>query len=237
MTQSDLAILHAGTTLSAAGLVGLFVRRRAARCASFAAYLASVAAASVLVSVWPQALSWSGWLAVEVLQAVLAVGVVFEIAARMLARLPAAARTARWCMRGVLGLTLAGGAGMLAWNAAQLRGASGPEALAYQVASSVLPLLTYGAAFLFTALLAVANWHLLPLDPLHRAVLVGFSVYLVLFSALLVSVRSEEVRAALSRANSGAFLLLLTGWAWAAWRSEPAPPAPEAVVRRLWPWR
>jgi hypothetical protein len=237
VTHPELAFLHAGTILAAAGLAGLVVRRRAARCVFFAAYLVSVAATGLLVSLRPAALSWRVWLAVELLQGALAVGAAFEIAARILGRLPAAARSARRHMRAVVALTLAGGTASLAWEAAALRRAASPEALAYALASSVLPLLTYGAAFLFTALLAVANWYLLPLDPLHRAVLVGFSVYLVLFSALIVSVRSEEVRTALSRANSVGFVLLLTGWTWAAWRSEPAPPAPETLVRRLWPWR
>lgn len=237
MTQSDLAILHAGTTLSAVGLMGLVVRRRVARCLFFAAYLASVAAASLLVSLRSGALSWSGWLASELLQAVLAVGVVLEITVRILASLPEAARAARRRMRLVVAVTLAGGLLSLAWDVSTWLRARGPDVLAYHVASSLLPLFTYGAAFLFIALLAVANWHLLPLDPLHRAVLTGFAVYLVLFSALLVSVRSEDVRAVLSRVNSGAFLLLLAGWAWVAWRREAAPPAPEALVRRLWPWR
>lgn len=217
--------------------MGLVVRRRVARCLFFAAYLASVAGVSLVLSLQAGALSWSGWLVSELLQAALAVGVVLEIAARVLAALPEAARAARWRMRLVIVATLAGGALSLAWHAPAWFHTRGPELLAYEVASSLLPVFTYGAAFLFIALLAVANWHLLPLDPLHRAVLVGFGIYLALFSALLVSVNSEEVRAVLSRANSGAFLLLLAGWAWAAWRREAAPPAPEALVRRLWPWR
>lgn len=235
MTQFDLAILHAGTALSALGLAGLLRRGRAGRCLSFAAFLASVAAGGLLVVLL--GLAWRWWLAIEVVQAALAVGVAFEIAARMLARLPGAATAARRAMRVVLALTVAGTAAALLFSLPALRGAGDVEVLSYRVASLVLPLLTYGAAFVFTALLALANWYLLPLDPLHRAVLVGFSVYLVLFSALLISVRSDEVRGPLSRANSAAYLLLLGGWTWAAWRREPEPPAPEALVRRLWSWR
>ncbi len=227
-------ILHSGTALSAAGLTGLAVRGRARRCVSFTAYLASLALGSLSLSLVP-APSWRSWLALECVQGLLTLAVVFELATRMLARLPGAAALARRALGAVLALTLVGTLARIVSVVPQVVGAPSAERLAYEWASLVLPLFTYGAAFLFTALLAVANWYLLPLDPLHRGILVGFSVYLALFSALLISVRGVHDRA-LSLTNSLSFLLLLALWTWAAWRPEPPVPAPPHVVTRLWPW-
>ncbi len=239
MTRSDLAILHAGTTLAGLALFGLLARRKARRCLSFVAYLAAVAGGSLLSALHPVGRSWIWWLGIETLQALLALLVAFELAARTLRALPSASAAAQRALRVLLALTaLSTLLGAFAARAT-LRAARSPEVLAFEVSSAVLPYMTYGAALLFTALLALANWYLLPVDPLHRAILVGFSAYLVLFSALTVSVRSEDrrVQTALSRVNSGAYLLLLAGWSYRAWRVDPLPPAPEALVRRLWPWR
>ncbi len=235
MTPADLVILHSGTTLSVAGLTGLAARGRAGRCVSFTAYLACLAVASLLTSFVSDP-SWRFWLTIESVQGLLTLAVVFELALRMLVRLPRAAALAGRALGVVLALTLLGTLARLWVVLPQVLLAPSGERLAYEISSLLLPLVSYGAAFLCTALLAVANWYLLPLDPLHRGILVGFSVYLVLFSALLISLRGGHDQA-LSRVNSSAFLLLLGAWNWAAWRLEPPEPAPADVVRRLWPWR
>ncbi len=238
MTPLDQAIMHTGTALACAVLAGLFWRRRLGRCVGFVLYLLSVAVPSLLVGVWPERFfTWSIWTATELTQAALALASALEIAWRALEGLPAAAHMARRLIFVVLVLTAG-----FTWMApqqpiVQIAHSSAREHAAAYVAMALLPRLTYGTAALFTGLLAVLTFYLLPVDPFHRAVMVGFSLYLVLFSVLFISIFSEATRAVYTRVNSFAYLALLGGWAYAAWRFEPPPPAPEAVVRRLWPWR
>jgi hypothetical protein len=238
MTTLDRVILHTGTLLASVVLLGLAYRRRSGRCVSFVLYLLSVALPSLLAGLWPQRFfTWATWTSAELAQAAFALASALEIAWRTLDGLAAAAHVTRRLILIVLLVTAA-----FTWMApsqpiVQITSATAREHTAAYVAVALLPRLTYGTAALFTALLAVLTFYLLPVDPLHKAIMVGFSLYLVLFSVLFISILSEATRATYSRVNSFAYLALLAGWAYAAWRIEPPPPAPEAVVRRLWPWR
>lgn len=238
MTALDQAILHAGTLLACAVLAGLVWRGRLGRCVSFALYLLSVAVPSLLAGLWPQRFfTWATWTTGELAQAAFALASALEIAWRTLGSLAAAAHMARRLILVVLLITAAF-TWMAPWQPiVQIDNSPAREHTAAYMAVALLPRLTYGTAALFTGLLAVLTFYLLPVDPLHRAIMVGFSLYLVLFSVLFISILSESTRATYTRVNSFAYLALLAGWAYAAWRIEPAPPAPEAVVRRLWPWR
>lgn len=78
-----------------------------------------------------------------------------------------------------------------------------------------------GALWLFVGLGAVARWYVVPLQPLHKAILLGFGTFGML-SVLSLSFlhQNDTLRSYLP----GAYLLTLLYWAVVAWgQREPVP--------------
>jgi len=222
--------LWVGNALLAAVLTGLVVRRRLFRSKLFPPYLISVLAPGVLVGIAPDRFHvWTFWLFKETIQSVLKVGLALEIAYRLFRRLPGARNIAR--AAAAAGLLLTCASAVLAPIQAQDVRA---------VALAVLPRVLYGTALLFAALLCVAAWHRVPLDPLHKAILVGFVPYL-LVSTLTLNLLTHlglATREAAGYLASTAYTILLCYWVRAAWAPEEDLDADERdAAARLQPWR
>ena len=83
-----------------------------------------------------------------------------------------------------------------------------------------------GTIWLFTAVAAVILWYRLPVDPLHKAILVGFVPYLLVFSFVMRAIAELGWTAGgvFQRAHTLAYTALLLYWNRVAW-SRAAEPA------------
>ena len=213
-----------GELLLAVILVGLLVRRRAGRCYSFTVYVTAVLACEVLITTWPAVFHiWKFWVFKEILFIVLKFAIALELAARTFRAFPGARSTARGVTLLVVLISLAA--------VLSLPPATNPDFP--ELARQVVPRILNGTIWLFTALAAVILWYRLPVDLFHKAILVGFVPYLLVFTValnlLVVFEGRERWPEMASYLQSVAYVLLLGYWGHAAWRPlEGRVRAPEA---------
>ena len=203
------------------GTLGVLVyRRRLRRLVTLPLLLAVVLASTVSVRVWPASPTWGTWLSHELAHATVLLLMGLEIALRLSLRLPDARREARqW-----IGPTLVGCVILLALTR------SAPPTV------GLLPLLMLAIAWIYVGLTLVARHHLIPVEPLHKTVLHGFTVYLVIY-ALGWTLTGEDTRIVNTLAPL-AFNLLMLALLWAAWRKDDTPAGiPERTLLHFWPWR
>lgn len=226
-------------TLALFALAGLLWRGRLRRCVAFAAYLALVGSQGLRLALTPQGTSWSAWLLLELAVRLLTLAVALELAARLFGSLPGAAHSARAAiLLAVLGTLILLNVQLPVPDRPAFERADAAEIAAFNHAQAILPRLAYGSAWLFVMLLGVATAFGLPLDPLHRVVVVGFAAYLLLYAVTLATMPAVEVHAdTVNAVHTLSFTALLALWSHAAWRREAAPAAAPDVVERLWPWR
>jgi hypothetical protein len=211
----------AGPVLELVVLVGLFARGRVRR-----AWMLPVLMFALLVSdgaalLFAWANTWLFWFAKELVHAFLFLCLGIEVTLRVFASLPGAWRKLKaWVS--VVALTAIVLAATLP---------VGTRAL------TAVPRLLLAVALLYGGVYSIMLWHMLPVDSLHKAVLLGFAPYL-LFSA--VSWGRVESRWEYGLANVASpllFVLVLLALASAAWHRDPIPDTEPGLVRRLWPWR
>lgn len=238
MTEWQVASNVATGLLSLAVLAGLLHQRRARRSYSFTLYVAFVAMHASWLVLERAPRSWSTWLIVELLLRLMCAVVALEFAMRQLGALPRVAQGASRAIRWVLAASVV--FFMLdlptPWRPTFTFSAPA-EVAAFETAQHLLPRLAYGSAWLFAALYAVAVNYGLPVDPLHRTIVIGFGSYLLLYSVTLATLPAVDLHVAIvSIIQAVAFLGLLGAWVHAAWRREKPPDAPQDVVQRVWPW-
>jgi hypothetical protein len=220
-----------------ATLVGLVVRGRARRTWSFVAYLVVTAAFGLVFALAPALLTWCAWLFKELLQSLLTLAVALEIAVRVFARTPQTARTARVVVLLVLAATAVFLRLDLPTPVRPVFTQTSPEEVAaFEAALSLLPRLAYGTAWLCAALFILATLRILPLDPLHRVITVGFGSYLCAYSVLLGPINDAEQTRLVSDVLTWSYLGVLVVWAIAAWRTEEFPEHARDVVYFFFPW-
>jgi hypothetical protein len=219
-------------------LTGLIRRKRAQRLRLLPPYLGVTAVMSAVPRVWSAvARNWDYWALTELALRLLTVAVVVEIAARVFAQLPRARRR-MWAalVLVVLGTLLA------VWRAPGVAGGPGAGTWRFVLVVEVLPRLAFGAALLCVATLALMAWHRVPLDALHRAVLVGLMLFLILYAGPMASADTHTLgRFVMYHVTPLAYLGVVAMWAYMAWRREAPdeehPPAAPEVVERVQPWR
>jgi hypothetical protein len=211
----------AGPVLESIALAGLIARGRVRRACLLAVLLIALLVTDVAQALFGWANTWSFWFAKELAHGLLFLGLGIEIMVRVFTPLPGARRSVGAWLLVVLVLAL-----VLAFTLP-----IGMRAL------TSVPRLLLAVALLYLGVYGIMLWHMIPVDPLHRAILAGFAPYL-LFSAVSwgrVQSRWEFVLADI--ANPVLFVLVLLALSVAAWRHEGAPPARRSVMRRLWSWR
>jgi len=216
MATVEKIIVCAGLMLLAACLTGLFVRRRQGLCVSFTLYLAAVLVSDTLVLVWPERFHyWDFWVLKESVHNLLKFGIALELTLRTFRAFPAARKTAAGMVLAVLILTW-----MSVGPTAPLK-VVGPQDLALNLQPYVLA----GTLWLFLAISILILWYRLPVAPLHKALLLGFVPYLLIFTVTmnLLKAFGGDVRVWAGYFKNAAYLLLLAYWTLVAWR--PGPPA------------
>ncbi len=219
-------ILYTVDLLILGALAGLLVRRRYSACYSFFLQLVAVLASDLLLVFWRDRFyTKSFWLVKESFLHALTMVVAVELVFRVFRAFPGASWTARRVLILVLGLTALLAIQALPW------GQSDPTST---LAEQVYPRLLNGAVWLFTGISALILWYRLPVDPLHKAILIGFVPYLMVFTVVLNWLHSfgwEQLAEKVSYLESSAYLLVVAYWAYAAWHPSRVPAqAPERAT-------
>jgi len=222
VTPAETFVVCVGLLLLAACLTGLLVRRRLAICVSFTLYLCAVLLSDTLVLAWPRTFkTWDFWVLKESIHNILKFGIALELTVRTFRAFPAARKTAAGLVLAVLVLT---------WVSV----GTGPQleaAHTKELALSLQPYVLAGTLWLFIAISTLILWYRLPVTPLHKALLLGFVPYLLIFTVAINLLRSfgGDVRALAGYLKNVAYQILLAYWTYAAWKRWPRRPATVAT--------
>jgi hypothetical protein len=205
-------------------LAGILLRRRYRLCWSFAAYVLAVFVGDRLTRSWPVTFDTAAWWTTkEMLYGWLKVVVVSEIGLLTFARLQ---RAQRFLWRLLQGLVLLGLLAQLA-PAAATHGLAIPWGSLARGQASVLCLLA--------AVVMLAARYQVPLHPYHRGVLVGFALYLFVYTSAIAVLRelgAPAYRIFLAM-DPTAYAATMGLWIWTSWRRDPVP---TPAARILHPW-
>lgn len=221
MAPAEKIVVCVGIGLLAACLAGLFARRRQGLCVSFTLYLAAVILSDALVLLHPSRFhSWDFWVLKESVHNLLKFGIALELTVRTFRAFPAARKTAAGLVLAVLALT---------WVSVGPR----PRLVVgrpLELALNLQPYVLAGTLWLFVAISSLILWYRLPVTPLHKALLLGFVPYLLVFTVAINLLRSfgGEVRTVAGYVKNVAYQVLLAYWAYSAWRRWPPPGARRA---------
>jgi hypothetical protein len=218
MTPVERVIVCLTLLLLAACLAGLLARRRHLTCVSFTLYLGAVLLSDLLVFLWPERFYvWDFWVIKETLHNLLKFSIALELTLRTFRAFPAARRTAAGLVLGVLLLT------WLSVGATPRLEVSRPKDLALNLQPYVLA----GTLWLFIAISTLILWYRLPVAPLHKALLLGFVPYLLIFTGAINLLRSmggdDHVRVWAGYLKNAAYFALVAYWTYVAWRPGPPP--------------
>jgi hypothetical protein len=228
MTVWQVLIAHAVKVLVLVTLAGIVARHRARLCWSFVAYLAVVLAGNSLVSFWP-ARFFTGWfwMLQQALYDALKMGIAVELAYRTFQAFPGAQATARRVLFVLLLSTSLAAIGV-------------PRDSSYPAVFVELePRVLTGTIWLLNGLALLVIWYRVPLHAYHKAILLGFVPYLLIFTTLLRLLQHYgwQVLPVVQSAEPAAYMLMVAWWAYAAWQPETASEASPAVIDVLQPWR
>ena len=223
MTPLQLVLMHGIKVCLLAVLLGLIVTRRYRLCWSFVAYLGAQLVATALWSFWPATFyNQRFWVTHELTVNILILATGVEIAFRVFRSFPGARPLLFLCalvVATVTGTSLIGlprdpsFAALLQWH----------------------PRILTGAIWMMTVTAAVAAWYRLPLNALHRGILLGIAPYLFVFTTLLGTLARLgcDLRREASAVDVFAYLCVALWWTYVAWRPyERVAIAPE-ILRRL----
>jgi hypothetical protein len=214
--QTTIAVICLIITLVL--LIGLAIRHRYAVAYTFTIYLIVVFVTELLGLVWPDRFYRRAfYLQKENLINALRFGVALELMYRTFRAFPAAHRTARAVFLVFVSVTLA----------VVMAATTSDQPDVYTLVNKVQPQVISASVWLFTALAALILWYRLPVESFHKAILLGWVPYLLIFSAALNYVGSNG--SPLSEATTKRlveltnyvhtvpYLVLLAFWARAAW--------------------
>ena len=228
MTASQVLIAHAVKLLVLLTLAGILARRRWSACWSFSTYLVVILLCNSLVSFWPEHFYKPWFYLVRTgLYDSLKVAIAIELAYRTFQAFPGARATARQLL---LLLVIASSAALMAipWDSSY-----GAALFEWE------PRILTATIWLLNALAVVVIWYRVPIHAYHKAILLGFVPYLLVFTILLRMLRHYgwDILPFVQSAEPAAYLLLMGWWAWAAWEPEGVPDISPEVLHRLQPWR
>lgn len=225
MSGADLLLNHVMKLVCLAILMGLFARRRAHLCWSFVAYLVTAVVTNSLISFWPEQFYrlWFYSLMHDLLNALkLAIGA--ELTYRTFRAFPGAAARVRVLLAPVFFVPV-------------LFVSRVPAGASYQdIVQIYQPQLQTAVIWIITAITLLIAWYRVPVHAIHRAILIGFAAYLLIFTTLLNVLRGfgfENLRSFVGTADGYAYILLLCSWAYAAWVPARRPVLALDVLKRL----
>jgi hypothetical protein len=225
MSAAQLLLMHGVKLGVLAVLIGLFARRRAHLCWSFVAYLVTVLVCNSLESFWPDQFfrQWF-YLLTQGLFDALKLAVAAELTYRTFRAFPGAAARVRVLLAPVFMVP----ALFVSWV---------PSGATYEdMVRLYHPQVQTGVIWIMVAITLLIAWYRVPVHAVHRAILIGFSSYLLIFTTLLNVLRFygfDNLRNFIGVADGYAYLLILTGWAYAAWVPARRPVLSLDVLKRL----
>jgi len=206
--------------LLAACLAGLFIRGRTGLCVSFTLYLGAVFLSDTLILIWPQRFhSWDFWVVKESVHNLLKFAIALELTVRTFRAFPAARKTVNALMLGVLVLLLA----VLVLTRLSVGAMPLEVGRPQELAFNLQPYVLAGTLWLFIAISALILWYRLPVVPLHKALLLGFVPYLLIFTVAINLLRAfgGNARVVAGYTKNVAYQVLLAYWVYAAWKRSP----------------
>jgi hypothetical protein len=225
MSGSEIFFAHLLKLGMLAVLVGLVARRRAHLCWSFVAYLVWALVCNSLISFWPDQFfrQWFYVLMYGVADA-LKLAIAAELTYRTFRAFPGAAARVRVLLLPV-------------FLVPALFVSKVPSGVSYvEFLGQYQPQVQTAVIWIMTAITLLIAWYRVPVHAMHRAILIGFAAYLLIFTTLLNVLRHfgfDNVRAFIGMADGYAYLLLLMGWAYAAWVPARRPVLSLDVLKRL----
>jgi hypothetical protein len=175
---------------------------------------------------WPhEFLSWPVWLVSEAIHGILKVAMALEMSGLIFKSFPAARRVGRAGIFLILAATVVSIALVRAPGFGDWAGNASGRA-------------QYGAAFLFGWLLWLVLWYRIPLHPLHKAFLLAFVPYLLVFTVAnqALSTFGMRVHWYVSYLNVVAFLGMLAYWLRVTWQQEAVTVVHPGVAKTVQPW-
>jgi hypothetical protein len=234
MTSWHVLVAHAVKILVLLTLAGIVARHRARLCWSLVAYLSSILVSNTLISLWPDTFFVASfYLLKQALYDCLRLAIAVELTYRTFQAFSGAESTARRVVFALLALTSIALIGVPS-------GLSGGGPALYAAAFKEWePRVMTGTIWLMNGLAVLVIWYRVPIHAYHKAILLGFVPYLLIFTTLLrlLQIYGWDVLPLIQSAEPAAFLLLMAWWAYAAWQPEAAPDVSPAVLRALQPWR
>jgi hypothetical protein len=233
VTFAQQVLMDVAAFLVAFTILGLVVRRRVGLWRSFAVYLGVVLVCNRLIRLWPGRFYTPAFWDLKTALYTSARGLMaVELALLMFAVLPRVRARALGLMAVILAV-------LGALSLVRIPGHPDVEAV-----GGLGPRLQLAGLWMLAVVPALAARYRLPMHPFHRTVLVGFGLYLVVYSGLLagiglVATSRPAYLDAYARLNAIDPLVYVTSlllWAWAAWRSPVPRSASPSVMRILQPW-
>jgi hypothetical protein len=229
MSLIENAVALVGDVLILVAVLGILARRRYRICYTFLLYLSAVLVSDVLLTFVLYTKLF--WLLKEVLINALRFGVALELSLLTFRAFPGARSTARGIVLLLLVVTLVT---VVAVSGDGNHSVGMAPPTVELIAGKIQPRLLNGTIWLFTAIAAVILWYRLPVDPFHKAILIGFVPFLLIFTSGLNILDSygwdQRLRTYVNYAQTVAYSILAGYWARAAWMPAGAPiQAPEGV--------
>jgi hypothetical protein len=225
MSGVDLLMAHVVKLGFLAILMGLFARRRAHVCWSFVGYLVWGLVCNTLISFWPDQF-YTRWF-YQLMQGVLdglKLAIAAELTYRTFRAFPGAAARVRvalaplFLVPAMFVTKVPAGTNFEDW------------VRLYQ------PQVQTGVIWIITAITLLIAWYRVPVHAMHRAILIGFAAYLLIFTTILNVSRDfgfDNLRSFINAADNYAYVALIAGWAYAAWVPARRPVVSLDVLKRL----
>jgi len=227
LTPDQVLIAHIAKALTLFALVGILWHGRARLCWSFVGYLFTGLICDSLYSFWPEYFfkPWF-WILQQGLDDALKMAIAVELGFRIFQAFPTAQATAR---RLLFILLIATSLALIG-----IPIATSFKAIVVQWQPRVLT----GTIWLMNGLALLITWYRVPVHAYHKAILMGFVPYLVVFTTLLTLLGSHEsLLRVIQSLQPAAYAMMVGYWMWAAWKPETQPDVSAAVIRFLQPWR
>jgi hypothetical protein len=225
MSAAELLLTHGVKLAVVAVLAGLFARRRAHLCWSFVAYLITVLVCNSIESLLPERFfqQWF-YLLAQGLFDTCKVAIAVELTYRTFRAFPGAAARVRVLLAPV-------------FMVPALFVSRVPPGASYEdMVRLYHPQIQTAIIWIVVAITLLIAWYRVPVHAMHRAILIGFASYLLIFTTLLNVLRQfgfDNLRAFFAMADGYAYFLLLVGWAYAAWVPARQPVLSLNVMQRL----
>jgi hypothetical protein len=205
-------------------IVGILVQRRQRLCWPFLFYLVAILIGNTLVTFWPDRFfNDTFWMFKQAVYDIAKLAVALDLADHAFRAFPGARATARFVLLCILVVTGAAIVGV---------SVSAPPSV---VAVEWHPRILSGTIWLMTATAVLVVWYRLPVHAFQRAILLGFTSYLLVFTTVLNILRAHgwDLVRQLSLVDTFAYAGVLGWWAYSTWRADEKLAVAPQVLQRL----